>query len=267
MYCTKCGAVLSQNGRFCEKCGAAISSTNNQPIAESQKSSNPQAVKPYANNKLYYPKEMYNDGKGLSILSYIGIFWIFGLISHTGKVNPKVRFHIWQGIALTIFSFVLNLLGTIITSSISNTMSTKMRVGSYTYSVPTTAASILTIIIDLAIVIIMLVFVIKGIINASRNTEKPLPIFGKLAAKRASNILNIMNSAYHGDVNAQYHFGYYYFFNVQDIDYAIYWLCLSELNNNNQATILLQKMIETGVPRIHERISATKADIFNYQHK
>ena len=66
-----------------------------------------------------------------------------------------------------------------------------------------------------------------------------------------------------GDPVAQYRLGYYYFTDIQDIDQAVYWVCLSETNGYEAATFFLQKMIEGGVPRIYERIDAAREKIRN----
>ena len=86
------------------------------------------------NNKLY------------SILAYIAPLWIIGLIA--AKDDPDVKFHVNQGIVLTI--------GWVI-------------------------AGFLTIIfIGLILYIPLAIFAIMGIINANKGEQKELPLIGKI---------------------------------------------------------------------------------------
>ena len=101
--------------------------------------------------------------KIFSILSYIGIFWIVGLISE--RDDPVVRFHINQGIIKTVvFSslwFVIFVLSKILAA------------------ISTILLSIVAL-LWLAYFLIMFVYVILGIINANNEVQRPLPIIGDL---------------------------------------------------------------------------------------
>ena len=101
--------------------------------------------------------------KIFSILSYIGIFWIVGLISE--RDDPVVRFHINQGIIKTVvFSslwFVIFVVSKILAA------------------ISTILLSIVAL-LWLAYFLIMFVYVILGIINAKNEVQKPLPIIGDL---------------------------------------------------------------------------------------
>lgn len=98
-----------------------------------------------------------------SVLSYISILWIVGLISDSD--NCVVRFHINQGIVKTIIFgsawFVLFVISKVLS-----------------------AISIVLIpIVSLLWIIyfsIMLIYIILGIINAKNEIQKPLPIIGTL---------------------------------------------------------------------------------------
>lgn len=101
--------------------------------------------------------------KIFSILSYIGIFWIVGLISE--RDDPVVRFHINQGIIKTVvFSslwFVIFVISKILAA------------------ISTILLSIVAL-LWLAYFLIMFVYVILGIINAKNEVQRPLPIIGDL---------------------------------------------------------------------------------------
>lgn len=110
-----------------------------------------------------------NKGEGksnlkiFSILSYIGIFWIVGLISE--RDDPVVRFHINQGIIKTVvFSslwFVIFVISKILAA------------------ISTILLSIVAL-LWLAYFLIIFVYVILGIINAKNEVQRPLPIIGDL---------------------------------------------------------------------------------------
>lgn len=76
-----------------------------------------------------------------------------------------------------------------------------------------------------------------------------------------NTINEMMTAAQQGNALAQYQLGYYYFTEVKDIDQAVYWVCLSEINGYEGATVFLNKMVEVGVPRIYERIENARAQI------
>lgn len=110
-----------------------------------------------------------NKGEGksnlkiFSILSYIGIFWIVGLILE--RDDPVVRFHINQGIIKTVvFSslwFVIFVVSKILAA------------------ISTILLSIVAL-LWLVYFLIMFVYVILGIINAKNEVQRPLPIIGDL---------------------------------------------------------------------------------------
>ncbi len=101
--------------------------------------------------------------KIFSILSYIGIFWIVGLISE--RDDPVVRFHINQGIIKTVvFSslwFVIFVISKILAA------------------ISTILLSIVAL-LWLAYFLIMFVYIVLGIINAKNEVQRPLPIIGDL---------------------------------------------------------------------------------------
>lgn len=110
-----------------------------------------------------------NKGEGksnlkiFSILSYIGIFWIVGLISE--RDDPVVRFHINQGIIKTVVFSSLWFVVFVISKILA--------------AISTILLSIVAL-LWLAYFLIMFVYVILGIINAKNEVQRPLPIIGDL---------------------------------------------------------------------------------------
>lgn len=115
------------------------------------------------NNEFEDNDKTIDNTRLFSVLSYISILWIVGLISDND--NCIVRFHINQGIVKTIIFgsawFVLFVISKVI-SAISNIL------------IP--IVSLLWIIYFF----IMLIYMILGIINAKNEIQKPLPIIGTL---------------------------------------------------------------------------------------
>jgi len=93
-----------------------------------------------------------NNNKVMAVLCYIWILWLVPLLTDA-KNDPFVKFHINQGIILTIGSAIIWILGYI---------------------------PIIGGIISWAGGIALLVLAIIGIINAVNMEEKPLPVIGTL---------------------------------------------------------------------------------------
>lgn len=93
-----------------------------------------------------------NNNKIMAVLCYIWILWIIPILTDA-KNDPFVRFHINQGIILTIFSLVIWVIGFIPV------------IGGIVEWVGGIALFILSII---------------GIINAINMEEKPVPVVGTL---------------------------------------------------------------------------------------
>jgi len=97
-----------------------------------------------------------NNNKVMAVLCYLGILWIIPLLTEH-KNDPFVRFHINQGIILSIFWVVV-------------------RVASWILSFIPVLGPIVSWVAWVAIVVLM----ILGIMNAVNMDEKPLPIIGTL---------------------------------------------------------------------------------------
>ncbi len=97
-----------------------------------------------------------NNNKVMAVLCYIGILWLIPLLTEH-KNEPFVRFHINQGILLTIFGLAVRFAAWII--------------GFIKF-----LSSIISVVGWLAIVVLAII----GIINAINMEEKPLPLIGTL---------------------------------------------------------------------------------------
>lgn len=97
-----------------------------------------------------------NNNKVMAILCYIGILWLVPLFTEH-KNDPFVKFHINQGIILTIFAIVAEILAWIIGF------------------IP-----VLGGLFSWAVWIAIVVLFVIGIINAVNMEEKPLPVIGTL---------------------------------------------------------------------------------------
>ena len=103
------------------------------------------------------------DLRIFSMLSYIGVLWIAGLISE--RDDPTVRFHVNQGIIKT-FVFASLWFVIFVISKIFAAIS-----------------PVLIAIVSLLWLVyfsIMFVYIVLGIINAKNEIHKPLPIIGNL---------------------------------------------------------------------------------------
>lgn len=114
------------------------------------------------------------DVKVYNILSYIAILWLVGLLG-SDKDNKKVRFHVGQGILVTLLWAIVSTINDVLVANIFRSTYTVLGV---TY---TTGISGLGYTIMVVLSLIPVVFSIIGIINACNDNENELPIIGKYA--------------------------------------------------------------------------------------
>ena len=142
-FCTNCGKELEEN---------AVCSCQTAGHTESAQESATVNAVPVTTG---YSTP---NGKLYSILSYVGILWLIGMLAAPEKDDALVRFHVNQGLVLTIASVVLtaaiNLVGIIL-------------------------PDILTGLLSFSVSVASLVFMILGIIAANNGEEKELPIIGQ----------------------------------------------------------------------------------------
>ena len=112
--------------------------------------------------------------KTFSILSYVGILWIVGLLAD--RNNPIVKFHVNQGIILSIFEFILGIVLSIAKAMISAIF---IQTFSWTVFIPRFGMAINGL-LSFAGWCLVLVFSIMGIIRASQGRREPLPLIGRL---------------------------------------------------------------------------------------
>ena len=143
MLCDKCGKEIAENS-VCD-CGQA---------ADGQQTK----ASPADNRKIY------------CILSYIGILWLVGLLVQE-KNDPKVRFHVGQGIILSIVNIGLVLAIVIILAILSPLL----------FSSAFFVYTILSTILWIGTWAATLVLMILGIVNAVNGKENKLPVIGKFA--------------------------------------------------------------------------------------
>lgn len=112
--------------------------------------------------------------KAFSILSYIGILWLVGLL--TDRDNPTVIFHVNQGIILSIFEFALTFtLG--ITNAIINGVFQFAFGGIGFLSWAGTAVSGL---LSFTVWCVIAAYMIIGVVYAAQGKKEPLPLIGNL---------------------------------------------------------------------------------------
>lgn len=101
-----------------------------------------------------------SNGKIFAALSYVGILWLIGLLVDPDKNDPKVKFHVGQGLLLFIADIALN----IISGILGNFM-----------------PSAIMVLLNMAIWVFSIVFMIIGIVNAIHGEDKQLPVIGQFA--------------------------------------------------------------------------------------
>lgn len=150
---------------------AAPQETNQQPTYVQQ----PQYTAPQQPSAAY-PQTATDNAKLYSILSYLGILWLIGLLG-SQKNNPSVRFHVNQGIILSIFQVAVSIVAAILNAIIGAIFS-HTAYGFLVYTSPT-GVLLIRVITYIASAVILAGTII-GIVNASQDKEQPLPLIGKL---------------------------------------------------------------------------------------
>jgi len=110
------------------------------------------------------PTKDANDNKLMGILCYLGILWLVPLLTKKHEESPFTKFHLNQGLLLSVFGFG----GSIALNIVSSILS----------FVP--VFGLIMMLVGLALSITTFVFFIIGIINAAKGEMKPLPLIGGL---------------------------------------------------------------------------------------
>ncbi len=116
--------------------------------------------------------------KVYKILSYFGILWLVGLLS-SAKNDSSVRFHVGQGIILTIvYAIILIVVQLINSLVISNIFQQKLF--GIPIGVSPTGLAIIGF-LNMALVVVYSIYAIIGIVNVCKGEDKELPIIGSHA--------------------------------------------------------------------------------------
>ena len=174
MNCKNCGAEIAEGKAFCGECGASV---NGEVNTNTQNST---AVNGQTNTATNV-----NEGwspKVYKILSYIGILWLVGIFGKR-KNDPSVRFHVGQGIILTICLVVLSIVVYLIkTFVIANIFVTEIEVWGVSMG-KTVSGQGLAIMsfLDFAVWGVQILFMVLGIRNVCKGEDKELPVIGSHA--------------------------------------------------------------------------------------
>lgn len=161
MFCSKCGNELEKGAKFCSKCGASIGSEETKKVTK----------------ELSKDEIIAGDTKVFKVVSYLGLLWILGLFCGS-KYDEKVRFHVGQGIILTIALVAVSIVAAILNAIIFSVFSDVSFFGINTLN---TFGRILFAVVNLACYGSYIFYVVLGIINAVKDNKKELPLIGKLA--------------------------------------------------------------------------------------
>lgn len=167
MFCKECGKKMPEDSKFCPECG-----TNNS-AKKTVKKETKKVTKELTKEQI-----IEGDTKVFKIVSYIGILWILGLFCGS-KNDSKVRFHVGQGIILTIACVAAGIVAGIINLIIVATCVEASFFG-ITTGVNTLGKVLLTI-VNLAYYGACIFYIVIGIVHAAKDKEEKLPLIGNLA--------------------------------------------------------------------------------------
>lgn len=168
MFCSECGKKLDATSKFCDKCGAKVTSVNE---SEKDNSKNNKEASNYERTKIY------------QILSYFGILWLVGLLCGD-RDDEEVKFHVGQGMILTIsmfiFSLVISIINQVLVFSIFKSEKMIFGLGTGIYEISKTGLFISGLLYFL-VGCFSLAMMIIGIKNVIDRNRKELPIIGRFA--------------------------------------------------------------------------------------
>ena len=107
-----------------------------------------------------------------SILSYVGFLWIIGVLVKE-KDNKTLKFHVGQGIILSILWFAIGTFGKVLSFFVDLIDFIDFPFG--------VIGSIASLIIMIPLFIFTFVLMIIGIMNANNGKEEELPVIGQFA--------------------------------------------------------------------------------------
>lgn len=172
-HCRNCGNQVNQDAVACLNCGCDpkkgtknCQNCGNETIPE-------QIICLSCGVTLQSASSSSDNGKVVAIVSYISLIgFIIALILHNSKKTKLGAFHLAQALGLMITGILFYILLILLTLPMSGM--TLSSLNSYLNFI------ILTSIISSITLFILLIY---GIIRASKEEEKPLPLFGKIYHK------------------------------------------------------------------------------------
>lgn len=109
-----------------------------------------------------------------NILSYFSFLWLVGWIADGH--NPKVRYHVNQGILLTLFEVLLGLVVSLLSSLFTSIFS--VSIGGV--AVFSQLGATLIGMLQLAQLGIIAALIVVGVMHVAQDREEPLPLIGTL---------------------------------------------------------------------------------------
>ena len=184
-FCEKCGKPLEPN----QQCDCTPATAQQPPYQQPQQApyQQPQQA-PYQQPQQapYQQPQQYaaapsDNRKIYSILSYVGILWLVGMFASPEKDDPKVRFHVGQGIILSIVYAGLWIVISILTGILGSIFTTDYGFGYFgsLYRGPAPFVGIISMLLFLALTAMFIYFLVVGIMNVQNDRQKQLPFIGK----------------------------------------------------------------------------------------
>lgn len=165
-YCKKCGLPLDEGTKVCPSCGEpVVEVTVEEPDFEKkeEKSKFEREFDKFNDTEdktAQFDSKDVEDNKIISLFSYLGILFLIPMIA--ANQSKFAKFHVNQGIVLFIADLVLGVL---------------MRIFGWTFGL--IGLGWIAAIVNSALGVVILVFVILGIVNAVQGKAKRLPVIGK----------------------------------------------------------------------------------------
>lgn len=121
------------------------------------------------------PYVQYNTAETIRlfcILAYIPLLWLVGLIAE--RENPKVKFHVNQGIILTVFTVIVS----VAVSILKGFVTLLFTLSSFGTGIFIPLGALINGLLSLAAFMLFVAFAVIGILHAAQGREEPLPIIG-----------------------------------------------------------------------------------------
>ena len=180
MFCQQCGNEVPENG-VCP-CAQTVQPAAQQAPQQPAYQQPQQAPQQPAYQQPQGPPVQSDNRKIYSILSYIGILWLFGMCAAPEKNDPGVRFHVGQGLLVSILMFGFSLIDIVlgvVLRAVFTTTEYNWLWGEYTKVNP--AAGIISSLLWLITLGPCIALAVLGILNAVNGRQKPLPVIGNFA--------------------------------------------------------------------------------------